>query len=361
VAGHESAPASCSSRPIRPRFGRPTRRNRVSAHGRLGRDVSRTHCPGQAPLVVGPPRRRSAAASASPSSLRRSPLSPRPAASPTWSLRSPAPSTGSATMCGSSYRPTASCARSAGRSCRASAGCAWSSQGAATSGVCAHYPLPRANGLHCEFIDCPALFHRDDFYTQDADEHLRWAAFSRMVVEACQQTGWAPGRRALQRLARRAPSALPAHALRLGPAVRGTRTLLSIHNIGYQGRFGAHVIDEVGLGEHRALFHQDELNKGRQLLPHGHHVRELALDGQPRPTRARSRATEHGMGLQAISSARNESPSASSTASTPRSGTRASRCEDPRAVSRAEDISGKRTCRERCSRAWASLRTPRAP
>jgi len=127
----------------------------------------------------------------------------------------------------------------------------------------ARYPLPHGGGLNVEFIDCPALFHRSELYTQDADEHIRWAAFSRMVIEACQQTGWAPdivhcndwhtGLLPLYLKTRYAWDRLFA----------GTRTVLSIHNIGYQGQFGPQAIDDVGLADHRNLFHQEQLEKGQ--------------------------------------------------------------------------------------------------
>jgi len=127
----------------------------------------------------------------------------------------------------------------------------------------ARYPMPRGRGLHVDFIDCPALFHRDGFYTQDADEPVRWAAFSRMVLEACQQSGWAPdilhcndwhtGLLPLFLRTRYAWDKLFA----------GTRTLLSIHNIGYQGQFGPKAIEDVGLADQRAMFHQELLEKNQ--------------------------------------------------------------------------------------------------
>jgi len=128
----------------------------------------------------------------------------------------------------------------------------------------ARYPLPRGGGLHVEFIDCAALFHRPEFYTQDADEHLRWAAFSRMVLEAFQYTGWAPD---VVHCNDWHTGLLPLY-LRTRYAswdklFERTRTVMSIHNIGYQGQFGPAVIDAVGLGDHRALFHQELLEKGQ--------------------------------------------------------------------------------------------------
>ncbi|HEV2286165.1 MAG TPA: glycogen/starch synthase, partial [Steroidobacteraceae bacterium] len=41
-------------------------------------------------------------------------------------------------------------------------------------------------------IDCPALYARASLYTADPDEHLRFIAFTRAALTACQQTGFRP-------------------------------------------------------------------------------------------------------------------------------------------------------------------------
>src|SRR5450756_322993 len=41
-------------------------------------------------------------------------------------------------------------------------------------------------------IDCPALFARAALYTADADEHLRFLAFTRAAFACCQRMQWSP-------------------------------------------------------------------------------------------------------------------------------------------------------------------------
>ncbi|MEM7482589.1 MAG: glycogen synthase [Acidobacteriota bacterium] len=123
-------------------------------------------------------------------------------------------------------------------------------------------PLPESN-LWVYLIDCPALFHRPSLYGDGPDEHLRFAFFSRAVIESCQRMGWAP-------------EILHANDWHTGliplylKALYGwdrlfdhTRTLLTIHNIAYQGVFSAEVLDDLGLGSEARRLHQDDLHAGR--------------------------------------------------------------------------------------------------
>src|SRR5262247_3760491 len=49
-----------------------------------------------------------------------------------------------------------------------------------------------------------------------------------------------------------------------------TKTLLTIHNLNYQGTFGGHVVADSGLADSAHLFHQDQLREGRvNSLLHG--------------------------------------------------------------------------------------------
>ncbi|TLZ30319.1 MAG: hypothetical protein E6K25_08410, partial [Gammaproteobacteria bacterium] len=47
-------------------------------------------------------------------------------------------------------------------------------------------------GAPAYLIDCPALYARTALYTSDPDEHLRFLAFTRAALTACQRLGWAP-------------------------------------------------------------------------------------------------------------------------------------------------------------------------
>ena len=147
-------------------------------------------------------------------------------------------------------------------------------------------------------FDCPALFERATLYTTDADEHLRFMAFTRAAFIACQRMNWAPQilhcndwHTAL------GPLFLKAF-YDADPLFKGTRTVLTIHNIGYQGTFSATAVDDVGLGPKTYLLHQDELRAGH-INPLRHGIMYADAITTVSPTHAREICTDqYGMGLQ---------------------------------------------------------------
>ncbi|GAC1456145.1 MAG: glycogen synthase GlgA [Steroidobacteraceae bacterium] len=147
-------------------------------------------------------------------------------------------------------------------------------------------------------IDCPQLYARASLYTSDPDEHLRFLGFTRAAFAICQRLGWAP-----QILhchdwhAGFAPLLLKSLYAR-EPLFAGTRTLLTIHNIGYQGIFSAAHAADLGLGEDLALLHQDDLAGGRiNALRHGILYADAITTVSP--THALEIMTdEYGMGMQ---------------------------------------------------------------
>jgi starch synthase len=170
-------------------------------------------------------------------------------------------------------------------------------------------PLPDSAREHGEqlsalFLDCPELYHRGGYYTEDDDEGLRWAALCRGVLELCQHTGWAPdvvhcndwhtGLLPLYLQTRYAWDELFAR----------TRTLLSIHNIGYQGTFPAEVIDQVGLGDARHLFHQAHLDEGRVSFLETGVIHASYLSTVSETYAREIQGAEYGMGLDELLRAR---------------------------------------------------------
>jgi len=171
-------------------------------------------------------------------------------------------------------------------------------------------PLPGSEGapgtrnagrpLQVELLDAPDLYRRAGYYTEDADEALRWAALARGAIEACQRTGWAPD---VFHCNDWHAGLLPLY-LRTwygwDQLLKGTRTLLSIHNIGYQGSFPAEVVDQLGLGEARSMFHQEHLEQGRiSFLETG--VLYASWLSTVSETYAREIQTpEYGMGLEGL-------------------------------------------------------------
>jgi len=112
------------------------------------------------------------------------------------------------------------------------------------------------------FVDCPPLFARDAIYTQDHDEHLRFLVLTRAALEICQRWAWAPD---VFHLNDWHTAMLPLY-LRTIYAWDGlfaaARTLLTIHNLGHQGVFGAGLLPELGLPDAN-LLHQEDLRDGR--------------------------------------------------------------------------------------------------
>jgi starch synthase len=158
-------------------------------------------------------------------------------------------------------------------------------------------PLP-GSGAPLLLIDCPALYARPSLYSADADEHLRFLAFTRAAFVICRRLGFAP-----QVLhcndwhSAFAPLLLRAEYARHAPFA-ATRTLLTIHNIGYQGIFAAADVADLGLAAGDLhLLHQADLAAGHiNALRHGILYADALTTVSP--THAREICTpEYGMGL----------------------------------------------------------------
>ena len=153
-------------------------------------------------------------------------------------------------------------------------------------------------------VGCPALYHRGSIYTNDADEHLRFLVLCRAAIESCQRTGFAPdiihcndwqtGMLPLTLMTRYGWDRLFAQ----------TKTLLTIHNLNYQGAFGSHIVPDTGLLDSVHLLHQDQLQAGRvNFLLHG--ILYAGGVSTVSPTYAKEIQTEtYGAGLDGLLRAR---------------------------------------------------------
>ena len=158
-------------------------------------------------------------------------------------------------------------------------------------------PLPHS-GAPVFLIDCPVLFDRPSLYTTDPDEHLRFLAFTLAALIACRRMGWSPDivhcndwHTAF------GPLFLKTH-FEAEPLFARSHTVLTIHNIGYQGIFDAHAIADLGLGGKTDLLHQDDLRAGR-INPLRHGILYADALTTVSPTHAREICTDqYGMGLQ---------------------------------------------------------------
>jgi starch synthase len=118
-------------------------------------------------------------------------------------------------------------------------------------------------GVPVDLVDCPALYGRPAIYTQDSDEHLRFALLTRAAIESCQHLAWSPDLvHANDWQAGLAPLYLRS-VYAWDRLFHNTRTVLTIRNLGYQGTFGAAIANELGLEDSVHMLHQDDLKAGR--------------------------------------------------------------------------------------------------
>ncbi len=115
-------------------------------------------------------------------------------------------------------------------------------------------------GVRYLFVDCPPLYARPGIYSEDGvayvDNHIRFALLNQAALEI--------GRSIFKPDIFHAhdwPGGLLAPYLRenhgADPDFAGAKTVITIHNLGYQGNFPALVLGDLGLSP--ALFHPDGL------------------------------------------------------------------------------------------------------
>jgi starch synthase len=147
-------------------------------------------------------------------------------------------------------------------------------------------------------VGCPELYARPTIYSSAPDEHRRFLLLTHAVFLSCQRMGFAP-----QILhCNDWHTAVGALWLRSVYAwdelFRHTRSVLTIHNIGYQGVIGAAQRDEVLPVADAGLLHQGDLKAGRiNLLRHGLLYADLVTTVSPTYA-GEIRTAEYGMGLE---------------------------------------------------------------
>jgi starch synthase len=127
------------------------------------------------------------------------------------------------------------------------------------------------SSLRIHLVDCPPLFDRPLIYSDSHDEHLRYLMLTRAAFESCQRLGFAPDimhsndwHTAFAPLLLRTAYAWDRRVF------GGTRSVFTIHNIGYQGVFGAGQWADVGPGVELSALHQADLAAGRiNSMRHG--------------------------------------------------------------------------------------------
>ena len=163
------------------------------------------------------------------------------------------------------------------------------------------------DGLGTYFLYCPTLYHRDSVYTQDPDEAQRFAFLVRATLECCQRMAWGPEvihcndwHTALL------PLYLKVH-YGWDRLFADTKTLLSIHNIGYQGVFGAGVLSSLDLQGSADKLYQEDLANGKVSFLKTGILYADALSTVSRTYAREIQTAEFGMGLDGLLRARSES------------------------------------------------------
>jgi starch synthase len=155
-------------------------------------------------------------------------------------------------------------------------------------------------------VRCPELYDRAGIYTAEADEYLRFVLLSRAAVEMCQHMGFAPD---IFHCHDWHTSLIPLYLKTTYAWDRlfaNARSVLTIHNIGYQGVFNASVLPDLYLDGAHHMLYQDDLGLGRiNFLKTG--ILHAQLLTTVSPTYAREiQGEEYGMGLQELLRARGD-------------------------------------------------------
>lgn len=148
-------------------------------------------------------------------------------------------------------------------------------------------------------VHCPEVFDRPALYTTAADEHLRFLVLQRAALESCQRFAFSPDIVHCNDWHTALMPVLLKSVYAWDRLFERTRTVMSIHNIGYQGVFSAATSHDIG-GDVQHLLDpattaKGELNWLREGVRHADRVTTVS------PTYAREICTpEGGHGLDSV-------------------------------------------------------------
>ena len=165
---------------------------------------------------------------------------------------------------------------------------------------------PRAAGARniVYLVDCPECYDRPALYTADADEHRRFLLMTHAAFLCCQYLKFAPQVMHFNDWHSAAGPLLRRTVYAWDSLFARTRTVLTVHNIGYQGVIGAASLPELLPAADAGLLDQAALAAGHiNLLGAG--LAHADLITTVSPTYAREIQTpEFGMGLDPVLRAR---------------------------------------------------------
>jgi len=153
-------------------------------------------------------------------------------------------------------------------------------------------------------IDAPAMYERGSIYSGAADEHLRFLLLTHAALLCCQRMAFAPEILHCNDWHTGLGPLLLKSTYGWDRLFQGTRSLMSIHNIAYQGLFPAALRADAGLGAADTMLDGSELATGqvnplREGIRHADHVSTVS------PTYAREIQTPaFGYGLDGLLASR---------------------------------------------------------
>jgi len=109
------------------------------------------------------------------------------------------------------------------------------------------YKKDEISGVEYYFIENSAYYHRAQVYTADADEDERFIMLQTAVLQILQKQNWSPD---ILHCNDWQTALMPVYLKERfagDPVFAETASVLSIHNLGYQGRFGSSSIHKAGL------------------------------------------------------------------------------------------------------------------
>jgi starch synthase len=147
-------------------------------------------------------------------------------------------------------------------------------------------------------VDCPEFFARPGIYGNAPDEHRRFLLLTHAALLSCQRMGFSPEILHCNDWHTAAAPLWLRTVYQWDQLFAATRSVLTIHNIGYQGVFGAAIAADLLPAAALGALHQQELRAGQvNLLRTGLMYADLVTTVSP--SYAREILTpEYGAGLQ---------------------------------------------------------------
>ncbi len=159
--------------------------------------------------------------------------------------------------------------------------------------------LPNSDAL-VHLIDAPALFDRERIYGTAADEHLRFILLTHAAFLCCQRMAFAPQILHCNDWHTGFGPLLLKTVYAWDRLFHGTRSLMSIHNLAYQGVFSAASTADIGLGDAAHLLDGGDRAAGR-VNPLREGIAHASAISTVSPTYALEIQTpEYGYGLDGL-------------------------------------------------------------